>query len=94
MSLCQSQLLPESGTGHILLAAYSVNTDDRMKNKLLVIGVILVGVIVVGSATKSARRFPRNMTKEMLTNVHEGVGDYFEESWPTTHKWYNWWYGD
>ena len=71
-----------------------------MKKTLLVVGIsIMIGVIAVSSTqvAASARNIPetaRKKTKQTLENVHMGVNDYFEEYWPTTHNWYNWWAGD
>ena len=39
----------------------------------------------------SAAEDPRGTTKDALQGIHDGVSDYFEDNWPTTSGWYNWW---
>ena len=40
----------------------------------------------------SAAENPRAAARDTLQGVHDGVSDYFEENWPTTSGWFNWWW--
>ncbi len=68
------------------------------KMKYAVIGLAVAGSLLLAwKAQESARRRldrvedTRQFGKEKMQGLHDGVSDYFEENWPSTHYWYNWW---
>ena len=75
-----------------------------MGRTIYIIAGTTIALFIVYQGTTSARKRidqaisaadnARTTAKDALHGIHDGVSDYFEESWPTTSGWYNWWHSD